>query len=152
MFETNDDAELYIPPGISGPGVRAWQYVKLRLHVPWLVIVYEFEIEKKARMRETVFLPDADDLVQFSRIPDIKIVEVSVMAPAHMNEKGRWMLEPLIEVWRGKEPEQPHQPVHVFVTGLGNRYMPFSRAEETELLDKELIFSMPGAVSSVREH
>ena len=36
MFETHDSAEEYIPSDLTINGLRAWNSVHTRLHVPWL--------------------------------------------------------------------------------------------------------------------
>lgn len=55
-------------------------------------------------------------------------------------------MEPLVEIWMGKEPEAHNQAGYVFVTASGARYLHSGLSDaESQLLDLRLIFHMaPG--------
>lgn len=47
MFTTSAAAEVYVPLHLSEVGEQAWDYVSLRLHIPWLYVELSYEAKKK---------------------------------------------------------------------------------------------------------
>lgn len=129
MFETNDGAEISIPPVFGEPGVRMWSYVKRRLHMPWFHVVCRFmyeDDEEAYALNQMMFLTRVEQLLQLQQEgPRIQMVAIDLMSPGHMNGTARWKLEPLVEIWEGTKPETDGQPAYVYVLENGTRY-PFS--------------------------
>jgi len=144
MFETHISAEEYIPSELTIDGLRAWNSVHTRLHVPWLHVVYASKSAEGYVLSQIAFLTYVDQLLQLDHQSKMKIIEVNLVSPEHLNNKGGWEMESLQEIWIGFEPVTEHkQESEIFVLKNGNRYCysPLSTTEE-DLLDKKLIFKI----------
>lgn len=142
MFETHDSSEVHIPSELTVNGMRIWNSVHTRLHVPWLHVVYASKNSDGFLLSQIAFLTYVDQLIQLDHQSDIKIIAVNLVSPEHLNNKGCWEMEPLEEIWIGFEPDIEHlQESEVFVLKNGNRYTysPLS-TEDEDLLEKRLIF------------
>lgn len=146
MFETHDQAEIPIRPEFRDSGERLWSYVRTRLHVPWLHVVYGVTHEEDGEtytLRETVFLSEPELLEPLRQTPRLRIVSADLMTPGHVNGTGRWQLEPLCEVWQGTVPKMEGEVAHVYVLKDGRRYVEQAfDATEEELLDKRCVLEL----------
>ena len=142
MFETLDHAEVTIPLGFAGAGERLWQFVTLRIHVCWFFVVYSTVTEDNLRVSRNIFLTHVDDLVDLTTVPDIKIVEVHLVSPKHINKKGEWKMERVEKIWIGQEPDIDHeQYTYVYALKNGSRYMDSSLCRnEEKLKNKRIVF------------
>lgn len=125
MFETHDHAEIPLHLEFRDAGERLWAYVRTRLHVPWLHVVYGLTHEEDGEsytLRETLFLSEAEQLEQLRQQPRLSLVSVDLMSPGHLNGTGRWQLEPLAEIWEGTVPQTESQRAYVYVLADGRRY------------------------------
>jgi len=146
MFETVDGTEIHIPTIFGDDGVRAWRYVSYPLHLPWFYISYLTTSAEGDSPRQMLCLAHVDDLLSASQSEGARITEVNIVVPWHMSGQGRWTMEPLFEIWMGKEPETNDQDGYVFVTASGARYLHSGLSDhETELLDLKRIFQMPAS-------
>lgn len=144
MFETHDSAEEYIPSEFTINGLRAWNCVHSRLHVPWLHAVYVIKASEGYVPGQIAFLTYVDQLLQLDQQSNTKILEVNLVSPDHVNNKGAWKMDPLKEIWVGYEPDTEHQQeTEIFVLKDGNRYTysPLSTDEEN-ILEKKLVFKI----------
>ena len=144
MFETHNSAEEYIPREFTVKGLRLWSSVHTRLHVPWLHVVYTSKNSDGYVVSQIAFLTYVDQLLHLDQQTDMKILEVNLVSPKHINNKGSWEMEPLMEIWIGFEPDIEHkQAAEIFVLKNGNRYSDSSLStNEGDLLDKKLIFKI----------
>lgn len=145
MFETNDQAEIPLPPEICEPGERAWSYVRSRLHVPWLHVVYSRTCEEDGEtvtLREMLFLTRVEQLQPLQKI-GTKIVAIDLMSPGHLNGTGRWQLEPLVEIWEGTVPQTEDQRAYVYVLVDGRRYVDAALdTPEGELMNRHCVLRL----------
>ena len=142
MFETHDSAEECIPSELTINGLRAWNSVHTRLHVPWLHVVYASKGSDGIMLGQIAFLTYVDQLLQLDHQSDKIIIEVNLVSPKHLNNKGGWEMKALKEIWIGFEPDTEYQQeTEIFVLKNGNRYT-YSPLDTTEdnLLEKGLIF------------
>lgn len=146
MFETHDHAEIPLRPEFRDAGERLWAYVRTRLHVPWLHVVYgqtHVEDGETYTLRETVFLSEPEQMESLQQTPDLRIIAVDLMTPGHMNGSGRWQLEPLSEIWQGTVPNMEGHVAHVYVLKDRRRYVEQAfDATEDELLDKRCVLEL----------
>lgn len=146
MFETHDQAEIPIRPEFRDSGERLWAYVRTRLHVPWLHVVYaqtHVEDGESYTLREMAFLSEARQLELLQLTPGVRLIAVDLMTPGHMNGSGRWQLEPLSEIWQGTVPKMEGHVAHVYVLKDGRRYVDAAfDTSEDELLDKHCVLEL----------
>jgi hypothetical protein len=144
MFETVDAAEIEFPPIFGERGTRLWPFVTLRLHMPWLYVMYGVEDDEGMEFMQMACLLQIVDLVQMAAADDLTIRDVNIVLPGHMTGKPGWTMEPLAEIWEGIEPDAHGQAAHVFVTASGGRYLKSGVCDdESKLEDKQLIFQNP---------
>ena len=141
MFETHGSAEVSTPIDLSDEGVRTWSYINKQLQLPWFHVLYTYE---DSDLNQIVFLSDIDQLLYLKEKTKAKILEVNLVSPDHVNNKGSWAMDALKEVWRGKEPGPEHvQFSEIFVLSNGFRYThSLLDTSENDLLSKEIIFSL----------
>lgn len=144
MFETEDRAEIEIPPIFGEPGTRLWPFVTLRLHMPWLYVMWGIKDDEGIERRQMACLSKISDLVQIAAADYVTIRDVNIVLPGHMTGKQGWTMEPLAEIWKGIEPDTDGQAAHVFVTASGGRYLQSGICDdEFKLEDKQRIFQSP---------
>lgn len=144
MFETHDSAEEYIPSEIGLDGLHAWNSVHTRLHMPWLQVVFASRGTEGFVHSQISLLIYNEQLLELDRRADIKILEVYLVSPCHVNNGKGWEMAPLKEIWTGIEPgTEGRQETEIFVLENGDRYCysPLS-TEEDDLQDKRCIFSI----------
>lgn len=146
MFETVDGTEIHIPAIFADDGMRAWRYVSYPLSLPWFYISYLTTSPEGDSQSQMLCLTNVDDLLSASQSKGAQITEANLVVPWHMNGQDRWTMEPLVEVWVGKEPEAHNQAGYIFVTASGARYLHSGLSDrESELLDLKRIFQMPAS-------
>ena len=145
MFETHDGAEIPVPPVFGEPGLRLWSYVRSRLHVPWLHVVYSLSYEEEGErysLREMMFLTQVGQLQQLQET-GAQIVAIDLMSPGHLNGTDGWKLEALAEIWEGAVPKTEGQVAQVYVLKNGTRYVDSALdTPESELLNKRCVWQL----------
>jgi hypothetical protein len=146
MFETHDQAEIPFHPEFRDTGERLWAYVRTRLHVPWLHVVYGITHEEDGEpvtLREMVFLSEVSQLEQLRQTPRLSLLAVDLMSPGHLNDTGCWQLEPLCEIWEGAVPETDNQLGYVYVLKDGRRYVDAAfDTPEDRLLNRRCVLKL----------
>ncbi|MBI3440969.1 MAG: hypothetical protein HY052_04075 [Proteobacteria bacterium] len=155
MFETHQEAERPIPPGLGDPGVRAWSYAVCRLFVPWLHVLRSVtyqageDDDETYTLHETLFLTEVEQLLQLQQNPQAKIVAVDLMSPGPLNGTNRWKLEPLAEIWEGLVPQTHGQRAFIYVLADGKRYVDAALdTPESELLNKRQLLRSESVASA----
>lgn len=142
MFETHETARVSLPCQLAESGEYVWKYVYTRLYVPWFHVVAKSTRDAEGYLESrNLFLAHIKDLLAVSVSPAWTIQEMTLVSPAHMNGKGRWMMEPLAQILKGRESTlENEQYGHVFVLENGERYVwSFSNREE-DLADLKSIY------------
>ncbi|HEB92837.1 MAG TPA: hypothetical protein ENI94_05095 [Gammaproteobacteria bacterium] len=89
-------------------------------------------------------MSDLEQLEEFSRLKEIKILQVDLVSPKYMNGASGWKMEPLKEIWQAEEPYNKGQPAYVFVLSSNTKYVHSALdTPELELIDKKVIFLAP---------
>lgn len=151
MFETHDETELPIPPGLGDPGERMWPYIVRRLFVPWLHVVRRVAFEENGvpcALQEMLFLTRVGQLQQLQETSDIEIVAVDLVSPGHLNGTHHWKFEPLAEIWEGIEPGTEDRKAYVYVLENGVRYPDLALASsESELRNRRRLLKFKNGVA-----
>jgi len=152
MFETNDSAEIQIPPVFGDTGDRLWTFVRWKLHTPWFHVVYQTLTPDAATgltFSDMMFLTWVKQLLLLREDPAVHIEEVDLVSPGHMNGSNRWKLEPLAEIWEGIDPGSENMPAHVYVLENGARYMESGLATpESELRNLRRILTFEAGATT----
>lgn len=123
MFITHSSAQVPIPVGLRPEGECVWNYVSVRMHKPWLHVVYEPVAAKDEHpWRGILFLFSPEQLLELASQP-VRIIEINVVSPGYLNGTERWQMEPLSEIRVGIDPNQEGQrEIFVLVIASGRRY------------------------------
>ena len=145
MFMTFSCDEEPLPVGLRQDGLRLWSNVQMSLNVYWFYVVFSVKHSEELEVSRAALIIHVDQLLEFGQRDDTEITEVGLMSPSHLNDKGGWAFEPLKEIWGEFELNEEHEQLSdIFVLKNGGRYT-YSRSStnETELLERKLIFSVP---------
>lgn len=97
MFVTHLSAELALPEIFGRTGIRHWRFIERNVHCAW----FHLEVTELGFESSTMYLLDSvQDLEQaVHELRDrFKIKEAQLISTRGMNNKGRWAMEPLLEV------------------------------------------------------
>lgn len=123
MFETVSSAELASLPPVypAGPRTQVWGYVLQAVQAPWFHVELEGEGANRIvfAMETGQWLP----LVESQGGDNPRVHGVNLVSPGWINGKDRWLLEPLLEVWRADEPFAKGRHAEVYVVSGGSRYV-----------------------------
>jgi hypothetical protein len=122
MFTTYDAAEVTMPHAFRIEGSRDWMFVEKSTSSRWFLIRYETSKGRRRKVTD-LFVSNPQDIVQIAELENSQILEVQIVTPGQLNNQGRWVMEPLKEIWLGLEPDiDHHQTATLFVTESGTRY------------------------------
>jgi hypothetical protein len=139
MFETNDEGKL---PLFSSDGRHLWSFVGIRLQNPWLHVQYAVFEESGEWLTRTVFLSDIGNLLEISRLDNVKLQYVDLVSPDHVNGAERWKMEPLQQILRRQIEEEQSWLGYVFVLESGAQYTYPSFPPEDAKCVSHLIFQI----------
>ncbi|EIU5250136.1 TPA: hypothetical protein NH808_000102 [Pseudomonas aeruginosa] len=98
MFRTSQRAEIPTS-ALYGDEFRLWTFVEHSLHTPWFyVTVADCQ---PGQAFHTMFLVQevhALEALLASQNAVMKVTEVQLVSPSHMNKNDRWLMEPLLEL------------------------------------------------------
>jgi len=101
MFETHEKARLATPFFVFEEGVRRWAYVILTSNDEWFFVTYETVVDGVSSQQQ-YFIPNALFLSGLSaKDNSVKFIRrVQLVSPPSLNQKGRWMMEPIQAIHR----------------------------------------------------
>ena len=102
MFETIDAAEMNMPVGLLGEGQRMWQFVNYRLHMHWFYMLYQTDFAKDSVSSDFALLTDERQIAEMSSFDHVKLIDVYIVSPGHLNGSDCWKMEKLKEIWTAK--------------------------------------------------
>jgi hypothetical protein len=141
MFKTNRKAELL--PGLSrGPnGVQFWSYIEQEIAWPWFYLQIVEDNGDEA-FRSMLMVPSIPLLELFiaAQTETAWFEQAQLVTPQHINNRGRWMMEPLLEVssildTRGNELG------HLFQVEGGHTYSSSASQHPDGRLSTHVVFS-----------
>lgn len=141
MFTTYHSAS--IPPALISGGDRAlhWSYVEQEWNWPWFYVQIGFT-EAGESYRRLLLITAVTDLAQLVADQGERywMEQVQLVTPDHVNKRGLWLMEPLIEVSVARD-DRCGSLGHVF-TVEGNRcYSLHPSFGKRDLQTTEVVFS-----------
>lgn len=96
MFETHERARLKNPLFVLEEGTHRWAYVSQTTNHEWFFVTYA-TFDEDVCSQQQFMIPAAQYLLGLvSRdAPDDFILEIQLVSPPWLNEKGAWMMEPI---------------------------------------------------------
>lgn len=140
MFLTRRHAKID-QIGLFGDDPTAWSYVEHNIHRPWFYVAAA-EQSDDFTLRPMLML--SDDQLLRSLVEDqeggLRMESVLLVTPDHVNQSGRWMMEPLESIVRFQSSEGVAYAYQV----LGERTYIYGDAEVAALEEsrRETLFSI----------
>lgn len=115
MFKTDRNAELLPELSKGSSGVQFWSFVEQEVNWPWFYLQI-VEDEGREAFRSMLMVPTPSLLEQIlaAQTRHVWLEQAQLVTPHHVNKRGRWMMEPLQEVYSVQGPQG---------NDLGYRYM-----------------------------
>lgn len=140
MFLTYRDAEIPIRAVLGGNGPLHWTSVDIAGSCPLLLVEWHEGDNANARRRRSLM----GSLSEFERfVLSIalrgQISSAQLLTPPDINKTGSWLLEPLVEVSEGCDPEDDYLCGIYRVLG-GNVYLESPEAGLSELSKRRPIY------------
>ncbi len=129
---------------LAGKGEHVWTYVNLTHESVWFCASYIVRKSDACAWPETVLLSSAEQVTDVCRNfrELIEVTRLMLVSPSRMNKSDDWLMEPLREIWCGRDPGHGDK-VFVYTLADGRQYVDSIRPVEcSELLDLECIVSI----------
>jgi hypothetical protein len=129
---------------LAGKGEHVWTYVNLTHETAWFCASYVLRNSDTCPWTETMLLSSAEQVAEaccsFREL--IKVTRLMLVSPGRMNETDDWLMEPLREIWCGRDPKHGDK-VYVYALADGRRYVDsISAVDCSELQDFECLVSV----------
>lgn len=102
MFETIDSSKMNVPIELLSEGQHIWKSVNVRLHVPWFYVQYQKECENFTVSSHLELVTSEEQITEMASFENIKIIDVYIVSPGHLNGSDGWKMEKLREIWTAK--------------------------------------------------
>lgn len=125
---------------IAGENQHVWTYVNLALNAPWFCASY-VQSTPDGDISETVLLSSANQITElFDRYAEsIRVTHLMLISPSRLNRTETWLMEPLREVWRGRNTNN-NEPVVMYRLADGRCYADSSELSDlSELVDLDCV-------------
>lgn len=129
---------------LAGKGEHVWTYVNLTHETVWFCASFVVRKSENCAWPETMLLSSAEQVVDVCRNfrERIEVTRLMLVSPSRMNETEDWLMEPLREIWCGRDPGHGDK-VFVYTLDDGRHYVDSLRAVEcADLLDLECVVSI----------
>lgn len=104
MFETHEQARVRNPLFVLEEGARRWAYISQTANDEWFYVTYEVAGEEGSSQQQFMISKLQYLLDLASRdTPEQFIREVQLVSPPWLNQKGKWLMEPIREVQEADE-------------------------------------------------
>jgi hypothetical protein len=99
MFETHEQARVKNPFFVLEEGARRWAYISQTSNDEWFYVTYETTGEEGSSQQQFMISKVQFLLDLASRdTPGQFINEVQLVSPPWLNQKGKWLMEPIREI------------------------------------------------------
>lgn len=129
---------------LAGKGEHVWTYVNLTHETVWFCASFVVRKSDTCAWPETMLLSSVEQVAEVCRSfrELIEVTRLMLISPGRMNETEDWRMEPLREIWCGRDPGHGDK-VFVYTLVDGRHYVDSIRAVEcSELLDLECVVSV----------
>lgn len=98
MFRTSQLAEIPTSP-LYGDEARLWAFVEQSLHTPWFYVTVA-ECQSGQALHTMLLVQEVFTLEALlaRQNASLKVTEVQLVSPSHVNKSDRWLMEPLIKL------------------------------------------------------
>lgn len=144
MFRTSDHARHPVMSALAGKGEHVWTYVNLTHESVWFCASYIVRKSDTSAWPETVLLSSAEQVSEVCRNfrELIELTRLMLVSPSRMNKSDDWHMEPLREIWCGRDPVHGDK-IFVYTLADGRNYVDSIRPVEcSELQDLECVVSI----------
>lgn len=98
MFRTLQHAEIPTS-ALYGDEARLWTFVEHALHTPWFYVtvaerLHEQTLHTMLLVQEVCVL----EALLAKQSAALKVEDVQLVTPSHLNKNDRWLMEPLLEL------------------------------------------------------
>lgn len=125
MFKTHQSAEVFNPLAIASE--KYWAYAEVDIHKPWFYVQYSSCVEEVSYKSMFLF-SRVEQLQELSANSSVKITEVNIVTPAHINKSENWQMRCLDEIMKGSGKLAGHDsPIYIYVLTDGTE-IPYSLA------------------------
>lgn len=142
MFITDARARHPFMSALLDDGMQAWNSINLSIEAEWFWVSYLLKMDE-GRIRETILLSSLSQVVEVfeqAQGDRIEILEVNIVSPPYLNRSTHWMLEPLREVWRARNP-RTGRVAHLYCVAEGKEYVEADNALE-EFTERQLLLKV----------
>ncbi len=114
MFETHDSGKL---PFLASEGQHFWSHVYVYFDFPWFLAEFETPLSQEDPTSQTVLLSSVAQLTELTNRKDVRLKQVELSSPSHVNGAGRWKVEPLREIRVRARPGRGDEYVFLLESG-----------------------------------
>lgn len=135
MFRTSDHSRHPVLSALAGPGGHVWSYVNLTHEKAWFFASYLVRKSDTSTWPETILLSSVDQVSELCRgfSDTIENTRLMLVSPVRVNQTDTWLMEPLKEVWCGRDPMYDDD-VFVYKLVDGRQYLDSKRAVDASVL------------------
>jgi hypothetical protein len=129
---------------LAGKGEHVWTYVNLTHETVWFCVSFVVRKSDTCAWPETMLLSSVEQVAEVCRNfrELIEVTRLMLVSPGRMNETEDWLMEPLREIWCGRDPTHGDK-VFVYSLADGRHYVDSIRAvERAHLQDLECVVSI----------
>lgn len=141
MFATVESAEIHLASPFSSDGNRFWSYAQIDLHAPWFYVEYMVS-ESGISASSMLLLSTVDQLVNFSKRPDLQLTQVHLISPGYLNNTGSWQMNSLKEIIRATQIVNGIEvPITIYKLGDGRELVYGVIKKRNKLRHHKSVFS-----------
>lgn len=129
---------------LAGKGENVWTYVNLTHQTVWFYASYVVRKPDTCAWSETMLLSSVEQVTEVCRNfrELIEVTRMMLVTPGRMNKTDDWQMEPLKEIWCGRDPKHGDK-VFVYILVDGRHYVDsICAVEYSELQDLECLISI----------
>lgn len=136
MFEVGCPKALASNTSIEDAANPIHHAVSLQFHRPWFHVEYQIISSEKYEPYRVVFLSCHEDLLNLIEQENVKIKNIAIVTPAHINQGHGWKMEKLVEIQKGYEQAHDNkQEVIIYVVENDQCYIDSSFLERNNKVE-----------------
>lgn len=129
---------------LAGKGEHVWTYVNLTHETVWFCASFVVRKSDTCAWPETMLLSSVEQVAEvccnFREL--IEVTRLMLVSPGRMNKTDDWLMEPLREIWCGRDPNHGDK-IYVYTLVDGRHYVDSIRpVEYSDLQDLECVVSI----------
>ncbi|MDT4868851.1 hypothetical protein FQZ97_1038390 [compost metagenome] len=149
MFTTHKSKEIGLMSMLS-EHYQFWEMIERNARTPWFHLTLGCYVEGQS-MTHTAMANNVSLLSDLLNQPDghVQVIDVQAVTPDSLNQKGRWLMEPLAKLELAKTPS--HEVAHIYTTVDGHTYydLPDDALGIEQLCDRKVLYARPTVVPAM---